>query len=810
MGKSSRSGRRTFGPRRLSARAPASRWLREFTASYSIQLRMSPRCSRPVTEIRTRRWGSATGRSRSAKASRTLKAAVLKPIAKAREATANAVTPGFRANARMAARNSRRKLSILELYVAAAKRMRNYRWRPGEGAWPLVGQLGKLRADWKSAQGQATLAWQAQACPTCLEMAKLQRADWKSAHAAIANRRAGCHPAPQRAGTALPHVGFQDLLAQADAGGRHFHELVVADEFDGLFQIEKPWRHQSDAFVGGGSAHVGELLLLDDVDVEIGIAGVFADNLAAVHLGAGSDEYLAAFLEVEDGIAGGSSRTVGHQRSGGPRGNFALPLDVAVEERVHDGGAARVGEDFAAQADQAAGGHMEFQAHAAGAVVDHLDHLPLACAELLDDHAQEIFRAIDDQVFHRLAQFVVDGARQDLGLAHRQFVAFAAHHFNQDGELQFAAAHHLEGVVAQLLDADGNVGQQFLVESLAQGARRHPLALAPGKGRGVDGERHGDGGLVDLDGRQRLRIFRAGDGLPDGDAFHAGDGQNVALPPDGFIDALEPLERIQLGDLGGVHCAVALGDGHVVAVLEGAVDHAADAQAAEIIAVIQVGNQHLQDAIRVAHGRRNVLHDGVEQRPQIGGRIFHLALGEAGLGDGVEHRKIELIFRGVEVDEEIVDLVEDFLDAGIRPVDFVDDDDGRELIFQGLAENVAGLRQGPFARVHQQHDAVDNLERALHFSAEIAVAGGVDDVDLHAVVTHAGDLGEDGDASLALQVVGIHHAVYVLLMGAEDSALIEHGVHESGLAMIYVRDDGDIANVRVAACHVDRYSGLKA
>src|ERR1035437_9027533 len=173
MGKSSRSGRRTLGPRRLSARAPASRWLREFTASYSTQLRRSPRCSRPVTEIRTRRWGSATGRSRSAKASRTLKAAVLKPIAKAREATANAVTPGFRANARMAARNSRRKLSILELYVAAAKRMRNYRWRPGEGAWPLVGQLGKLRAT--------------------------QRVPRKSAHAAIANRRAGCHPAPQRA-----------------------------------------------------------------------------------------------------------------------------------------------------------------------------------------------------------------------------------------------------------------------------------------------------------------------------------------------------------------------------------------------------------------------------------------------------------------------------------------------------------------------------------------------------------------------------------------------------------------------------------
>ena len=82
------------------------------------------------------------------------------------------------------------------------------------------------------------------------------------------------------------------------------------------------------------------------------------------------------------------------------------------------------------------------------------------------------------------------------------------------------------------------------------------------------------------------------------------------------------------------------------------------------------------------------------------------------------------------------------------------------------------------------------------------MAGRIDDVDLHAVITHAGDLGEDGDAALALEVVGIHHAVDVLLMGAEDAALVEHGVHESGLAMIDVRDDGDIADIRVAACHV--------
>ena len=84
----------------------------------------------------------------------------------------------------------------------------------------------------------------------------------------------------------------------------------------------------------------------------------------------------------------------------------------------------------------------------------------------------------------------------------------------------------------------------------------------PGEGRRVDGERHGDGGLVDVDGRQRLGRFGVGHGLADGDAFHAGDGQDVARPADGFVHALQPFEGVELGDLGGVEGAVALGDGH--------------------------------------------------------------------------------------------------------------------------------------------------------------------------------------------------------------------------------------------------------
>jgi hypothetical protein len=57
------------------------------------------------------------------------------------------------------------------------------------------------------------------------------------------------------------------------------------------------------------------------------------------------------------------------------------------------------------------------------------------------------------------------------------------------------------------------------------------------------------------------------------------------------------------------------------------------------------------------------------------------------------------------------------------------------------------------------------------------VAGRVDDVDLHSPLWRASDAGvlrEDGDAALALEVVGVHHALGDDLVVAEGARLAEH------------------------------------
>src|SRR6185437_12780381 len=80
-------------------------------------------------------------------------------------------------------------------------------------------------------------------------------------------------------------------------------------------------------------------------------------------------------------------------------------------------------------------------------------------------------------------------------------------------------------------------------------------------------------------------------------------------------------------------------------------------------------------------------------------------------------------------------------------------------------------------------------------AAEVGVAGRVDDVDPRALPDDRGRLREDGDATLAFEVVGVHGALGDLLVVAEGAALLQQAVHEGRLAMVDVRDDRDVADI---------------
>ena len=150
-----------------------------------------------------------------------------------------------------------------------------------------------------------------------------------------------------------------------------------------------------------------------------------------------------------------------------------MPGLVAVEDVVEDAGAARLGEELGAEADQAAGGDEVLEPHPAGAVVDHLLEAALAEREQLREHADVVLGRVDREPLDRLVHLAVDELRHHLRLADGELEALAAHQLDEHGQLELAAALHLPGVrPLGGEDAERDVADELLVEPALQHASR--------------------------------------------------------------------------------------------------------------------------------------------------------------------------------------------------------------------------------------------------------------------------------------------------------------------------------------------------
>jgi len=73
------------------------------------------------------------------------------------------------------------------------------------------------------------------------------------------------------------------------------------------------------------------------------------------------------------------------------------------------------------------------------------------------------------------------------------------------------------------------------------------------------------------------------------------------------------------------------------------------------------------------------------------------------------------------------------------------------------------------------------------------VARCVHDVDAGFAPQDRRGLGKNGDAALALQVVGIHRPLDLALVVPVGAGLLQQAINQGGLAVVDVGDDGDIA-----------------
>ena len=159
------------------------------------------------------------------------------------------------------------------------------------------------------------------------------------------------------------------------------------------------------------------------------------------------------------------------------------------------------------------------------------------------------------------------------------------------------------------------------------------------------------------------------------------------------------------------------------------------------------------------------------------------------------HGELELLVGCTQIGHQVEAVVVRLLGVGAGAVNLVHNDHDRKACLDGMAKHEARLGHGALESIDKKQRAVRHLEHALDLATEVSMARGVDDVDLHALVLDGDVLRQNGDAALALLIVGVKHALFDLLVLAEGISRTQKLVDKRRLTMVDVGDNRDIADV---------------
>ena len=170
---------------------------------------------------------------------------------------------------------------------------------------------------------------------------------------------------------------------------------------------------------------------------------MFADDLAFINIDDWLDEELAALLQIEQREGDGLACAHGDHGAACTVFDFACVGVVAVEDVVHDAEAARIGHEFSTISQKSSGRNEIGQTgHAVGGV--HRLDAAAPLAKLLHDGAHVFLRDVDGQFFDGFLCDAIHFLQNDLRTRHLEFIAFAAHLLNENGEVEFATSGDLE------------------------------------------------------------------------------------------------------------------------------------------------------------------------------------------------------------------------------------------------------------------------------------------------------------------------------------------------------------------------------
>src|SRR5262245_6430785 len=138
------------------------------------------------------------------------------------------------------------------------------------------------------------------------------------------------------------------------------------------------------------------------------------------------------------------------------------------------------------------------------------------------------------------------------------------------------------------------------------------LPLFSGKSRIVDGENHRDCRLIDHYSGKRLWIGSRGNRVADVDALDTCERDDVAGGRHFYRNLFQSFKSVELSDSGLLDSPPVLADRNLISLGYRPVEDPADGQPAEIVTVIQIGDENLQLGMGSTFRRGDGLDDLLE------------------------------------------------------------------------------------------------------------------------------------------------------------------------------------------------------
>ena len=326
--------------------------------------------------------------------------------------------------------------------------------------------------------------------------------------------------------------------------------------------------------------------------------------------------------------------------------------------------------------------------------------------------------------------------------------------------MQFATARNAECVcIRSFFNAQRHVMHQLFVQAVKDLTRGNVLTFFTAERRGVNAEEHRDGRLINRQRRQRFNILRIADGVRDVQFAQAGDRDDIASFCNVALDTLKAQMGQNLTDFTVTGFAFAINDSDLLVRLHFTALDAADADDANVVVVVQLGDLHLQRAIKVNVRRRYAIDDGLIQRSHVFSHIFVIQTRDTVQRRSVNDREVQLFVGSVEVNEQVEYLIDNPVRTCARTVNFVDNNNWLQAMSKGFFGHEARLRHRTIHCINDQQNGINHGHDTFNFTTEVGVPRGINDVDTVVIPFDSGVFSQDGNPALFLQIVGVHHSL---------------------------------------------------